>query len=311
MLSRSSTFFKLFPPPALLDVPCTGLHISEDAVRAVTLKRTGTTHMVTSYGERKLPKGTVEAGVITNANVLAQEIKALREKLKFTKVRVSLPEERMYLFSIPTPSITDIAARDVVESKLEENIPIAPAEAVYEFDPSERKNNLITKISVSAFSEKLIQSYIACCTLAGLEVRGFDTEPRALIRALALSPAEECIVVDISSTSTSMFIIERGIAQFSSTSAIGIEAEGSLEQEIQKIISYWKTKNEKSDIKKIIILGSSANKPSLIQHLEAALQMHVSLGNVWAGSLDKEKVPPIEFEQALDYGVAIGLALNQ
>ncbi len=311
MLSRSSTFFSLFPPPALLNVQCTGLHISEDAIREVTLKRVGGTYAVVSYGERTLAKGIVEAGVIVNSNALAQEIKALKEKNKFSIVRVSLPEERMYLFNINTANVTDIGARDIVESHLEENIPVPPSEVVYEFDPSERKNNYITKISVSAFPQKLIQSYIDCCTLAGVDVKGFDIEPRALIRSLNISKKEECLIVDISPTSTSMFVVENSIAQFSSTSAVNADDQNSLKLEIQKIISYWKTKNSASNIQKIYLVGSSANREGFVRQLESELHLNVSLGNVWNGPIDKEKVPPIVFEQALDYGLAIGLALHE
>ena len=308
MLSRSSTFFSVFPPPALLNVRCAGLHIADDAIRAVVLSQK---NVVVAYGERPLPKGLVDGGTISNENALAQEIKALKEKLKLSMVRVSLPEERMYLFSIEMPGVSELGIKDVVESKLEENIPISPSEVIYEFDPSERKKNLITKASVSAFPEKLIQSYVSCCTLAGLDVQGFDTEPRATIRSLALSK-EVCLVVDISPYSTSMFVVVDSVAQFSSTISLDdIKKVSVLQEEIKKVIEYWNTHGEGKEIKKICIIGSLAQTEGFIENLEKNLKINVVLGDVWLGLGNKDRVPPIEFTQALNYGVAIGLAIHE
>jgi len=308
MLSRSSTFFSVFPPPALLNVRCAGLHIADDAIRAVVISQK---NIVTAYGERPLPKGLVDGGTITNENALAQEIKALKEKLKLSMVRVSLPEERMYLFNIEMAGVSDLGVKDIVESKLEENIPIPPSEVIYEFDPSERKKNLITKVSVSAFPEKLIQSYLSCCTLAGLDVQGFDTEPRALIRALAL-PKEVCLVIDVSLRSTSMFVVVDSVAQFSSTISLDdIKKVDILQEEIRKVIEYWNTHEEGKDIKKICIIGSLAQTEGLVEVLEKNLKISITLGDVWAGLSNKDRVPPIEFVQALNYGVTIGLAIHE
>ena len=311
MLSRSSKFFSVFPPPAILNVQCAGLHIADDAIRAIVMTSAGKKYTVVSYGERPLPKGLVDGGTITNENVLAQEIKALKEKLKLSLVRVSLPEERMYLFNIEMPGVSDLGIRDVVESKLEENIPIPPSEVVYEFDPSQRKGKLITKASVSAFPEKLIQSYVSCCTLAGLDVQGFDAEPRAILRSLALSD-EVCLVIDISAHSTSMFVVSGKVAQFSSTITFeDIKNVSLLQEEIKKVITYWNTHEEGKDIKKIYVIGKLAQTENLIPSLESFLKIPVVLGDVWAGLSNKDRIPPIEFNQALDYGVAIGLAIKE
>jgi Tfp pilus assembly PilM family ATPase len=309
---RSSKIFSVFPPPALLNVRCAGLHISDDAVHAIVLSSAGNTYSVVGFVERVLAKGIVEGGAITNPNLLAQELKAIKEKLKLSNVRVSLPEERMYLFNISMPNVTDEGSKDVVESKLEENIPIPPAEVIYEFDVCERKKELITEVSVSAFPEKLIQSYIACCTLAGLEVKGFDTEPRALIRSLVPTKNETAIIIDIANSSTSMYIVKNNVAQFSSTIAIGgKETVGTLTEEVSKIISYWKSREEGDEIKKAYILGTFAQGEGVVSLFEKTLKIDVLLGNVWSGLQNKDIVPPIEFGQSLDYGVAIGLALNE
>lgn len=308
---KSSTFFSVFPPPALLNVRCAGVHIADDMIRAIVLNSSGKKYTVANYGERPLPKGLVVGGTITNENALAQEIKALKEKMKLSYVRVSLPEERMYLFNVEFPGVSEIGIRDVIESKLEENIPIPPSEAIYEFDPSEYKGKLITKASISAFSEKLIQSYVSCCTLAGLEVQGFDTEPRAIIRAL--DPGKETMmVVDISSYNASLFVVSNQVAQFSSTVTFdNIINTPLLEEEVKKVISYWNAREDGSMIKKVIMTGKLAQTDGLVQALGQTLKIPVSIGNVWAGLHNSEKIPPIEFAQSLDYVVAIGLALRE
>lgn len=225
MLKNHSVFFKIFPPPEILSPKYAGLQITDDAIRAVVFSHKNGGTRISKFKERYLPKGLVESGYIKNENALAQEIKVLKEDLGLNNVRVLLPEEKMYLFRIDTPPTLPQNLRDYIETKLEENIPIPPNEAIFEFDSYEKKNGFVTKASVYAFPEKAIQSYLSTCILAGLDVVSFENEPRALSRALVdSSKKENIIIVNISEKKTGIYIVSSGVPLFSSTISIGGEA---------------------------------------------------------------------------------------
>jgi Tfp pilus assembly PilM family ATPase len=109
-----------------------------------------------------------------------------------------------------------------------------------------------------------------------------------------------------------MFVVVNKIAQFSSTIALDdIKKIDTLQNEIKKVIEYWNTHAEGKDIKKVCLIGSLAHSEGLVEKLEPGLNISVILGDVWAGLANKDRVPPIEFTEALNYGVAIGLAINE
>jgi len=308
MLTHRSKFFAIFPPPDVLAMPSAGLHISDDAIRAIFFKKNHSHYSVNSFFERALPKGLIDGGIITNENALAQELKKVKEKMGLTFVRVALPESRMYLFTVDVPNMREDAVRGYIETKLEENVPIPPAEVIFEFDTYEKN-----KISVSAFSEKLIQSYLSACTLAGLTVLGFDTEPRCLLRAL--NTEKTVLYVDISDRNTSMYVVSARVALFSSTIPFGAEAIAQsmsvVTDEIGKVVSYWNAHAEKNSITQIYVLGRAAESAGFVEYVKKTLNLPVSIANVWEGILEKESVPPITHSDALNYGVAIGLGIKE
>ncbi len=333
-------------------MPYASLHIADDMLRVIVLKRKGTSYQVKDFLEVPLPKGLVDGGIITNENVLAQEIKKVKEKMGLSFVKIALPETRMYLFTLDLGGVKIERVREIIETKLEENVPIPPAEVIFEYIPYETKGNSVHKVSVSAFSEKLIQSYFSCCTLAGLSVIGFDTESNCLIRALDQKQTQAFLCVDISENSTSMYVVSGKIALFSSTITIGgvaitesiakmlsksiqeanevkikellvdsdrtkelfsatLSTLSTMADEISKVISYWNSHAEKDTVKQVYIVGKDAGIIGLTEYLESNLKLPVAVGNVWAGALEKDSIPPITYNDALDYGVVIGLSIYE
>lgn len=352
MLTHRSTFFSIFPPPDLLTMPSASLHIADDTLRAILLKKKGKSYQVKDFFELALPKGLVDGGIITNENALAQEIKKVKEKMGLSLIRVALPETRMYLFTLDLGGVKRERVREMIETKLEENVPIPPAEVIFEYIPYETKGNIVYKVSVSAFSEKLIQSYFSCCTLAGLSVLGFDTEPNCLIRALDQKEDKTVLCVDISENNTSMYVVSGKNALFSSTITVGglaitesiakmlsksiqeanevkikelltdgertkelfgatLNTLSIITDEITKVISYWNSHAEKDTIKQVYVVGRDAGIVGLTEYFESMLKVPVSVGNVWSGALPKDSIPPITYNDALDYGIAIGLSIYE
>ena len=123
---HSSLFFKLFPPPRFLLMKHGGLDISDDAIHFLEYDSTVHGATIGKYACVELPAGCVEDGDIKDGKKLGDALEKLDRAQGITFAKVSLPEEKVYLFQ------TDVQSTDVkgivqnIESKLEENVPLGP-----------------------------------------------------------------------------------------------------------------------------------------------------------------------------------------
>lgn len=95
-----------------------------------------------------------------------------------------------------------------------------------------------------------------------------------------------------------------------------LPAISAIKSEAQKHLAYWKTHIEERDIshkevEKIIFCGGDANLKGLVQYFSSELHMVTELGNPWVNIASFEDyIPELEFNDALMYSTAIGLALR-
>ncbi|MDB5259725.1 MAG: pilM [Candidatus Taylorbacteria bacterium] len=221
----AETFFKLFPTPKFLDMPYAGLHISDDAIRVIQFSHGRHSLEVVKHGCRLLSPGIVEAGYVKDEKALSKLVSELASELGITFVRVSIPEEKMYLFK------TDIAASDEkqisqnIEFKLEENVPLSPADALFYFDviPSAAGGKRSAMVSVAP--RKVIDAYLNVLADAKLTALSFEVEAKALARAFVPKGSGETeLVINIMSKKTGIYVICEGIVSFTSTVSWGGDA---------------------------------------------------------------------------------------
>src|ERR1035437_9102907 len=112
---KSSSFFKLFPPPKFLEMPYAGIDISDLSVHCLMYHYIHQRLEIDRFGSRSLSKGIIEAGVIRDEKALTGIIKSLADELKITYVKASLPEERMYLFKTEVPDGTAVEIHENIE----------------------------------------------------------------------------------------------------------------------------------------------------------------------------------------------------
>ncbi|KKU70079.1 MAG: Type IV pilus assembly protein PilM [Candidatus Beckwithbacteria bacterium GW2011_GWC2_47_9] len=94
----------------------------------------------------------------------------------------------------------------------------------------------------------------------------------------------------------------------------------SVKEELNRVLSYWKTKktkeandkNEDDKIRSIIFCGPEAGLPGLIDYFKIYISVPSELADVWVNVLDvNENIPPISFSKSLAFAAAIGLALSR
>lgn len=314
-------FFKIFPPPRYLNFPYAGLDISDDAVRCIEFSRYKHGLIIHKYGEKILPPGTIESGNIKNKDVLIENISALSKELGVHLVKVSLPEERMYLFKTEALSDDVDEIRQNIESKLEENVPLSATESLFFFDYIPGFSDDDKKmVSVSVATRDLVMSYLEVIESAGVTPLSFEVQAKAIARAVVPEDSKETIIiVNITDHSTGIYIVCDRTVCFTSTIPWGkrnisdqknlISSTEGLRKELEKVNSYWAGQGRGVSISRIILTGKGALADGLVSHCSPDPRIPAEIGQIWVNAFSHDNyIPPISFEDSMDYAVAAGLA---
>jgi Tfp pilus assembly PilM family ATPase len=317
-------FFKLFPPPKYINIPYAGLDISDDAIRCIEYKDGSHGYTLKSYGYRNLKPGIIDSGYIKDEKTLIEEIKILVNELKISTVKVTLPEERMYLFKAQVPDSDEDEIRQNIEFKLEENVPLKASESVFFFDHLPLKpSNGLTSVSVSVAPRDLVNSYLRALQTVGLSVVSFEIQAKAIARSIVSSGSDDIqLIVNVMNKKTGLYIVSGSVVCFTSTISWGGESirniengdmksvTNQLKHEIARVCAYWMEYGEGRKIKSIVISGRDALVLSKISDLSPDPEIQLRSSDVWQNAFSiSHYVPKIPFEESLDYAAAAGLAL--
>src|SRR5688572_11834264 len=97
-LLHSNPFFRLFPPPQFLLMSSVGIDLSDRAARFIELVPDKSAYKIRRFGEQVLPPGVIDKGDIKDIATFKTALIALRRDYGLSFVRVSLPEEKAFLF---------------------------------------------------------------------------------------------------------------------------------------------------------------------------------------------------------------------
>ena len=316
-----SVFFKLFPPPRFMVMKHAGLDISDDAIRCLEYHESRLTRTISKHATVFLPPGMISDGDIKDEVGLKNILSEFDRKNDISYVKVSLPEEKAYLFQTEVPDGDVVAIAQNIEFKLEENVPLSAADAVFYFDllPVPISNGNL-RASVSVVPRVYIEHMIELLRGAGISPMAFELVPKAIARAI-VSPSvtDTIMIVHVMSKKVGIYIVSDGVVAFTSTVALSMQAAtpesnetASLNREIDRIYAYWLSHSPNTmAVRRIILVGKDASHvEGLIQHAASENGLNVSIANIWSNvfSLD-HYLPPISAQEALDYAVAAGLAM--
>lgn len=222
----NSTLAKLFPPPRFLAMPSVGIDVSDHSVRFFELKDTRRGLRIGRFGEKKVPDGVVASGKIQKPEVLKQVLAELRDEHKLQFVRAALPEEGGYLFELSLPLMQEDEILGAVGFRLEENVPISPEEAVFDYDVLHiDRNKKEVKVVVTAFPENDAQAYAQLLYESGLIPVALEIEPIVISRAVVPhDDSKTHLVIDFGRGRSGISVVSRGIVRFSTTTNIGTDS---------------------------------------------------------------------------------------
>ena len=251
--TSKKTFFKFFPPPHFLTMPSFGLNLSDHSIKILELIP-GFYAKLGKFGDEPIPEGVIKSGNINNRDTLREVLRKIRNKYGMSFVKVSLPEEKAYVFTLKIPKTDDEKQiRSSIEFQLEDNVPISVNEALFDYTliPGNYSGKNI-EVGVSVLSQKVVANYTNLFNDVGLMPVSFEIEAESIARAIIpKGDLATYMVVDYGRTRTSFSVVSGGVVHSTSTAEIGGELILGIIQKqtgASKIVAQ-KIKNEKGLVK--------------------------------------------------------------
>jgi len=281
--------------------------------------------VVSKFAKTLLPSSLVLDGDIKDEKKIVELLQSFVRANKLSYVKVSLPEEKVYLFQTDIPNTEVRAVTQHVEFKLEENVPLSASDAIFYFDilPKAVTGNVL-RASVSVAPKNYVEKLSAMLRGINLTPMAFEVAPKSIAKAVIPKYSDETyLIVHVMNRKTGIYGISGGVVCFSSTVTWGSRAnrgDGKLAgldvspvlKEIHRVCAYWTTRPDThSAIAEVIIMGNDAVEvlKAFSAHSSDGLPS-VSVGDTWRNVFDVNKyIPPISRDESLEYAVAAGLAL--
>ena len=214
-------FNRFFPVPKFLAMPFFGLDVSDESLKFIELINTKDGLKVGQYGERVIPAGVIQSGKIKNLPQIEEILLKLRKEVGVKSVRVSLPEEQVYLFKLKLSKDGLVNIRESIELSLEEHIPLQASETIFDYEMiNQDKENI--ELQVAAIPKNIIEDYLTIFKNVGIKVQSFELEAQAIARSVVKNgDLDTYMIVDFGERRTGIFIVSKGVVMFTSTLDVG------------------------------------------------------------------------------------------
>jgi len=319
-----------FPPPRFLEMAPVGFSISDSAIRFVDLRRSGASLKLHAYAEKQLAPGLVSGGYVHNIEELTKTIKDFKEEHKLHFVRAALPEEKAYLFKTDVPTTEEGSIRDSIEFKIEENVPLSVATAVFDYSVIDRHPNKESEhidVIVSVLPIKVAATYIEVLEGAGLIPVSFQVESQAVSRSIIKKGDKNTyFIVNLGKEKTGLYVVSNETVHFASTFVLNSASEKDVSkgsssfvlkneikkdegdscdelwvrevaEEIEKLFSYWHTHEDKQGelgkkISKVLVCGDHPEVGKCVSPIASAVNVPVVIANVWTNAFSFDDYIP-------------------
>jgi type IV pilus assembly protein PilM len=221
------TLQTVLPPPMFLEMPSIGVDISDTSLKfieCVPTRKKDSPFSVASWGDIDIEEGALHRGVVKQPDRLISALSEVKKRSGVSMIRVSLPEERAYLFE--TKIKRDTPTKDIrglLEFRLEENVPLSPRDAHFDYEViSDIDSSHEYRVLVTVYARETIDSYYEACRSAELVPIAFEVEAQAIARAtIPKTDKGTHLIVDFGKTRTGVGIVHQGILMYTSTIEIG------------------------------------------------------------------------------------------
>jgi type IV pilus assembly protein PilM len=200
-----------------------GLDIGTSCVRAAQVTLVKGAVVLDRFGQVALPPGVVVDGEVADPAMLADALKTLWQRAKFTKkdVVLGISNQKVVVRLAQVPWMQESELRESLPFQVADLIPWPIEEAVLDYVPLDEittdSGRQVRGLLVAA-SQDMVMSSVRACQMAGLRVRTADLTPFALMRAAGTNDpmgvgAPEA-VVDVGARITNIVVHQGGVPKF-------------------------------------------------------------------------------------------------
>lgn len=237
---KSDFFKKIFSLPNYISMPASGIEICNRSIKYIEFCNVEGEILLSNFGEVPLAPGTFKDGEILNREGLIKSLDVAKGYLKNTFVKVSIPEEKTYLFNIKTPYLKPEEIRQALEFRLEENVPLKATESSFEFKliRKPKRNTEDLFLNVSVIPQKTVEEYSDVFNTVGLNIVSLETESKVVSRALIPRGEQKTVmIVHIKDDTTTMSIVSQDATCFTSSIPVGSNSVLEILKKIPSINS--------------------------------------------------------------------------
>ena len=212
---------RFFPIPSFLLASSFGLDISDQSLKFVKIIAVRGGMKLDKYGERNIQPGIIESGKIKDFKKMKEILSSLKKEENLKSVRVSLPEELIYIYKVKLKKEELENIREAIEFSIEEHVPLQVENTIFDYEIlNEDMQNLEVKVTV--IQKNIVEDYISVFKSSGISVLSFELEAQALARAIIKNgDLETCMIVDFGEKSTGISVVSDGSVMFTSTINVG------------------------------------------------------------------------------------------
>lgn len=200
-----------------------GLDIGTSSVRAAQVTVSKGTVVLDRFGQVGLPPGAVRDGEVADPDAVAEALKLLWSRSKFTRkdVVLGISNQKVFVRLVQVPWMPPGEMRSSLKFQVADLVPMPIDEAVLDFVPLDEvdvDNARLVRGLLVAASQDMVLSSIRACQKAGLRVSSADLSPFAALRSagtndpMGLSGPEA--VVDVGARVTNIVVHEAGVPKF-------------------------------------------------------------------------------------------------
>lgn len=247
-----------------------GLDIGSKAIDLVQMERHGSGWRLARVAEVKTPVDAIKEGVVLDPAEVGLAIKmALREAhVSATSAVIGVSGGSVIVRMVRIPKMPEATLRKSIKYEAGRYVPSSIEDSFIEFEIIRETEDGQMDVLIVAAPRDIVESRIAACEAAGLEVEIVDVEAFAMYRALVETREDETIedqtiaIVDVGAETTNVSVVSNG--SFAMTRSI--QHGGTVLTNALK--NYFKLSDEDADegknqlnIADLIGNGSQENPP--------------------------------------------------
>lgn len=272
-----------FAPPHYLAPPSVGIDISTSAVKIATVSKTAHGLVLSSHADLRLPPGAFVEGDFVDRAIIVETLSSLAHAERIGMANVSLPEAKSYLFETTVPGGAKEAWRTAVEPRLDELIPLPPAEAVFDILPVGKTAEGEMRVAGVGYARRIVEEALGVFDEAHITIQALEAEMFAAARAVLPQGDESTVmIVDVGRTTIKLAIVAKRTPRFSTTIGFGGHA---LTLAVQKHFGVTEEEARRVKVDRGIV-SSSGNEDyiaAMFSTISAIKDEIVTRLNYWQG----------------------------